>query len=65
MTRSISFPNSWTRLVSSSALPDRGFLKQEEIDLDQFLQTKNGRLYSGQPHGGKFGATDGAAIVPR
>jgi len=32
-------------MVNSGALPDRGFLKQEEIPLEKFLQTRNGRLY--------------------
>ncbi len=41
-------------LVSNGSLPAKGFLKQEEIALNKFLQTKNGRLYSGQPHGGKL-----------
>ena len=41
-------------LVSNGTLPDRGFIKQEEIDLDKFLETHNGRLYSGEPHGGKL-----------
>jgi len=39
-------------LVSNGTLPGKGFIKQEEIDLDKFLETKNGRLYAGQPHGG-------------
>ena len=41
-------------LVSNGTLPDRGFIKQEEIDLDKFLVTHNGRLYSGKTHGGKL-----------
>jgi saccharopine dehydrogenase-like NADP-dependent oxidoreductase len=41
-------------MVNSGALPDRGFLKQEEISLEAFLATHNGRLYGGQPHGGKL-----------
>ncbi|MCF6179569.1 MAG: saccharopine dehydrogenase NADP-binding domain-containing protein [Geopsychrobacter sp.] len=41
-------------LVSNGSLPDQGFIKQEEIDLDKFLATNNGRLYSGQAHGGKI-----------
>jgi len=40
-------------MVADGALPDRGFIKQEEIALEKFLQTKNGRLYSGPVHGGK------------
>ncbi len=45
---------SWTTAASISAvvelardgvLPQRGFLKQEEISLDKFLKTKNGSLY--------------------
>jgi saccharopine dehydrogenase-like NADP-dependent oxidoreductase len=41
-------------MVNSGALPDRGFIKQEEISLAAFLATHNGRLYGGQPHGGKL-----------
>ncbi len=37
-------------LVSHGLLPDRGFIKQEEIDLNQFIATHNGRLYSGCRH---------------
>lgn len=33
-------------LVSNGTLPDTGFIKQEEIALEQFLKTKHGRLYS-------------------
>ncbi len=40
-------------LVNNGSLPDKGFLKQEEIALDKFLKTKSGRLYAGRPHGGK------------
>jgi saccharopine dehydrogenase-like NADP-dependent oxidoreductase len=39
-------------MVSSGVLPDRGFLKQEQIPLARFLATANGRLYDGKPHGG-------------
>jgi len=41
-------------LVSKGLLPDKGFIKQEEIPFDTFLTTHNGRLYSGQPHGGRL-----------
>lgn len=41
-------------MVSNGTLPDRGFIKQEEIDLEKFLETQNGRLYAGQPHRGKL-----------
>lgn len=41
-------------LVSNGTLPDQGFIKQEDIDLEKFLLTHNGRLYSGLPHGGKL-----------
>ena len=41
-------------MVNSGALPDKGFIKQEEISLTTFLATHNGRLYDGQPHGGKM-----------
>ncbi len=40
-------------MVNSGALPDRGFIKQEEIPLAGFLGTHNGRLYGGRQHGGK------------
>jgi len=40
-------------MVNSGDLPVSGFIKQEEIPLTTFLATKNGRLYAGQPHGGK------------
>ncbi len=40
-------------MVSNNTLPDKGFIKQEEIPLKKFLQTKNGRLYDGKEHGGK------------
>lgn len=41
-------------LVNSGALPDRGFIKQEEIPLTTFLATHNGRLFEGRHHGGKL-----------
>ena len=34
-------------LVNDGALPDQGFIKQEEIVIEKFLKTKHGRLYSG------------------
>lgn len=34
-------------MVRDGALPSRGFLKQEDIRLDAFLATKNGRRYEG------------------
>lgn len=40
-------------LVTGGELPSSGFIKQEDIPLAKFLATSNGRLYSGQPHGGK------------
>lgn len=40
-------------MVSNGTLPDRGFIKQEEIPLKEFLQTSNGRLYDGKVHSGK------------
>jgi saccharopine dehydrogenase-like NADP-dependent oxidoreductase len=45
---------SVVELVNSGALPDKGFIKQEEIPLATFLATHNGRLYDGSPHGGKL-----------
>jgi saccharopine dehydrogenase-like NADP-dependent oxidoreductase len=38
-------------MVSNGSLPAKGFLKQEEIPLQAFLKTTNGRLYAGEPHG--------------
>ncbi|MGB9081795.1 MAG: saccharopine dehydrogenase C-terminal domain-containing protein [Desulfuromonadaceae bacterium] len=32
-------------LVNNGTLTDRGFIKQEEIALEKFMETKNGRLY--------------------
>lgn len=40
-------------MVSNGSLPAKGFLKQEQIPLQAFLKTKSGRLYAGEPHGGK------------
>jgi hypothetical protein len=34
-------------MVNNGSLPDRGFIKQEDISLNDFLKTQNGRLYSG------------------
>jgi hypothetical protein len=31
--------------VRDGVLPQRGFLKQEEIPLDAFLKSRNGQLY--------------------
>jgi saccharopine dehydrogenase-like NADP-dependent oxidoreductase len=39
-------------LVNNGTLPDKGFIKQEEVPLDRFLATQNGRLYDGRKHGG-------------
>ena len=33
-------------LVAGGMLPNQGFLKQEEIDLDTFLATHNGSRYA-------------------
>ena len=41
-------------MVSNGSLPGKGFLKQEEIPLSDFLKTVNGRLYAGKPHGGNL-----------
>lgn len=41
-------------MVSNGSLPPKGFLKQEAIPLQAFLKTSNGRLYAGEPHGGKL-----------
>jgi saccharopine dehydrogenase-like NADP-dependent oxidoreductase len=44
---------SVVEMVSNGALPGKGFLRQEEIPLEEFLKTTNGRLYAGIPHGGE------------
>ena len=41
-------------MVNDATLPSRGFIKQEEIPLEKFRQTRNGRLYDGREHGGTF-----------
>jgi saccharopine dehydrogenase-like NADP-dependent oxidoreductase len=33
-------------MVNEGALPQQGFIKQEEISLEKFLETKNGSLYT-------------------
>ena len=33
-------------MVKNKTLPNKGFIKQEEISLDKFLSTKNGRYYA-------------------
>lgn len=52
---------AWTTAASICAVVEmarngsvngKGFIKQETIPLKNFLQTHNGRLYDGQPHGG-------------
>lgn len=43
---------SVVELVSSGTLPSSGFIKQENISLENFLATSSGRLYEGLPHGG-------------
>lgn len=44
-------------LVSDGSLPDKGFIKQEGIDLDMFLKTRSGRLYSGRSNGRRADCT--------
>ncbi len=39
-------------MVSSGSIADKGFIKQEDISLSRFLETRNGRLYNGEKHGG-------------
>jgi len=34
-------------LVADGTLPAQGFIKQEEIPLEKFLETRNGKLYAG------------------
>jgi saccharopine dehydrogenase-like NADP-dependent oxidoreductase len=45
-------------MVSKGLLPGKGFLKQEEIPLAEFLETQNGRLYAGESHGGNLKGED-------
>jgi saccharopine dehydrogenase-like NADP-dependent oxidoreductase len=54
---------SWTTAASACAIVEmahngsitnKGFVKQETIPLAGFLKTKNGRLFSGEPHGGSL-----------
>ena len=33
--------------VADQKLPQKGFLKQEEIDFSTFLETQNGQLFKG------------------
>jgi len=33
-------------MVSAGTLPNKGFIKQEEIPFDDFLKTKSGSLYA-------------------
>lgn len=40
-------------MVNSGVLPEKGFLRQEEISLDAFLATRNGQLYSEKVVGGE------------
>lgn len=42
-------------MVRNGSLSHKGFIKQEEIPLQEFLKTKNGRLYHNEPHGGAIG----------
>ncbi|MGI9538400.1 MAG: saccharopine dehydrogenase family protein, partial [Desulfocapsaceae bacterium] len=42
---------SVVEMVSSGELPGRGLIRQENISLERFLATNNGRLYDGRPHG--------------
>ena len=41
-------------LVSNGSIDSRGFLKQEDILLETFLATSNGRLFAGKEHGGRI-----------
>lgn len=40
-------------MVAENMLPAKGFIKQEQVPLDLFLKTHNGRLYELLPHGGR------------
>ncbi len=39
-------------MVNDDVLPDSGFIKQEQIPLDAFLKTRNGRLYKREDRDG-------------
>jgi len=43
-------------MVHNGSIPNKGFLKQETISLQDFLKTNNGRLYNSEPHGGTIAA---------
>lgn len=43
-------------MVAHGSLPDKGFLKQEDISLEAFLKTKNGSYYD--DNGGYYGEDD-------
>lgn len=50
-------------LVSNGALPRQGFIRQEHIPLDGFLQTRNGRMFA--DHQGERRRADPRAFVGR
>ena len=39
-------------MVDRGELPGKGLILQENVSLERFLTTVNGRLYDGKPHGG-------------
>ena len=39
-------------MVDRGELPGKGLILQENVSLERFLATVNGRLYDGKPHGG-------------
>ena len=41
------FCSSIMEMVADQKLPQKGFLKQEEIDFSTFLETQNGQLFKG------------------
>jgi len=41
------FCSSIMGMVADQKLPQKGFLKQEEIDFSTFLETQNGQLFKG------------------
>jgi saccharopine dehydrogenase-like NADP-dependent oxidoreductase len=41
-------------LVNNGKIATKGFVKQEMISLQDFLETNNGRLYNLEPHGGSI-----------
>ena len=52
-------------LVREGALPDRGFVRQEDADLDRFLANRFGKHYAGEPTGRRVLAPRNGEKKPR